>query len=262
MSIAKIGQGQVNEDAVRADGSLIAVSDGAGGGGIYADLWSAYLVGNLSQTPITSFSGLDGWMEAIWEPFYNDCEERAKNAGGMVLNKFYDEGSFATLAAAWLDGSDRCRWMAYGDSVVFHYDMASGRLEHSFTRLSDFNRPPYLLNCKDATKEAGFRCGSFLLTEDSVVFCATDALSHYILMMYELCHRDEFHAELDEACSAGTRLATFVNTASAHKTDFQKDVVLKLKNCVGHRQNFRRHLEALLKRGLIAPDDYSFAIGW
>lgn len=29
-----------------------------------------------------------------------------------------------------------CRWVAYGDSVVFHYNRRSGLLEHSFTRLS------------------------------------------------------------------------------------------------------------------------------
>lgn len=38
ISIAKPGQGQVNEDAAIAKENLIAVSDGAGGGGLYADL--------------------------------------------------------------------------------------------------------------------------------------------------------------------------------------------------------------------------------
>lgn len=262
VSIGKIGQGQVNEDAVRAEGNLIAVSDGAGGGGIYADLWSAYLVAKLPLTPITSFAGLDGWIDGIWESFYNDCEQCAQKNGGMVLNKFYDEGSFATLAAAWKCEGNVCHWMAYGDSVVFHYDMMSGKLEHSFTRLSDFNRSPYLINCKDNTKEAGFCCGSFSLVEKSIVFCATDALAHYILMMYESAHRDEFCSELTEASTAGTKLSAFVNVASVYSLDFYKDVVLKLKNCVGNRMNFSRHIEALLKRNLIAVDDYSFAISW
>ena len=49
ISIAKPGQGCVNEDHAIANEHLIAVSDGAGGGGIYADQWSEYLVNNLQE---------------------------------------------------------------------------------------------------------------------------------------------------------------------------------------------------------------------
>ncbi|MCF0195861.1 MAG: hypothetical protein HUK03_01205, partial [Bacteroidaceae bacterium] len=96
LSIAKPGQGTVNEDSAKAERNVIAVSDGAGGGGIYADLWSKYLTDNLPENPITSFEELDNWIASIWEPFYNDCEERAKTGDGMVLRKFYEEGAFAT----------------------------------------------------------------------------------------------------------------------------------------------------------------------
>lgn len=42
LSISKPGQDCVNEDYAVANTKLIAVSDGAGGGGIYADKWSKY----------------------------------------------------------------------------------------------------------------------------------------------------------------------------------------------------------------------------
>ena len=41
-----------NEDAVIAKDHLIAVSDGAGGGGVFADKWSKYLVDHLPDKPI------------------------------------------------------------------------------------------------------------------------------------------------------------------------------------------------------------------
>ena len=81
-----------NEDAVIAKDNLIAVSDGAGGGGVFADKWSKYLVDHLPDKPIKTFSAFDKWIDGIWEPFYNDCEKIAKKEGGMLLNKFYDEG--------------------------------------------------------------------------------------------------------------------------------------------------------------------------
>ena len=47
LSIGKLNENLVNEDAAIAKDCLIAVSDGAGGGGVFADLWSKYLVEHL-----------------------------------------------------------------------------------------------------------------------------------------------------------------------------------------------------------------------
>lgn len=61
----------------------------------------------------------------------------------------YNEGSCATIAAAWITGEKKCKMDgAYGDSVV-HYSKETGVLEHSFTKLSDFSNPPRLVSCKD-----------------------------------------------------------------------------------------------------------------
>ena len=45
-SIPKFGE-KLSEDAVLARNGLIAVSDGAGGGGVFAECWSQYLVDHL-----------------------------------------------------------------------------------------------------------------------------------------------------------------------------------------------------------------------
>ena len=177
LSIGKIGENLVNEDAAIAKSCQIAVSDGAGGGGVFADLWSRYLVENLPDDPINDFPAFDKWIDSIWEPFYNECEEKAKAEGGMLLNKFYDEGSFATLVAVWKNG----QWISYGDSVAFCYDKNTRKLQHSFGRVADFNNPPYLVNCKDPLNEQGFRSGQFDVHPNCVIFAASDALAHYIL---------------------------------------------------------------------------------
>lgn len=258
-SIAKPEQGQNNEDYARASEKLLAVSDGAGGGGIYADLWSKYLLEHLPESPVTAFAELDQWLDGIWEEFYNACEAKAQAAGGMVLNKFYDEGSFATLAAVWLT-EGRAQWMSYGDSVVFHYNKKTDVLEHSFTKLADFNNPPYLINSKDPLKEEGFRSGEFLTDDNSVLFCATDALSHYILMMYELSHKEEYQDELTVAQNAGSRNSTYISTASLLCFDYFQHVITKLIHCGNRPRCFRLFVEALLRKRLIALDDYSYAL--
>lgn len=255
LSIAKLGENLVNEDAAKATQEWIVVSDGAGGGGVFADRWSKYLVEHLPDKPIADYVTFDGWLDSIWEPFYNACEAEAQKDGGMLLNKFYDEGSFATLVAVWNTG----QWISYGDSVAFCYDRGSGRLQHSFGHLVDFNNPPYLINCKDPLIEQGFKSGQFDIRPDSVVFVASDALAHYILMMYEVAHKEEFESDLQEAINAQTKDSNFIRTCmSQRKIDFE-DVIKKLPLCK-NAGNFKKHLESLKKKGLIAHDDYTIAI--
>lgn len=257
-SIAKIGQGTVNEDAVKALNHVIAVSDGAGGGGVYAERWSEYLLAHLPEKPILSFNELDEWIGEIWEEFYNDCEALAKQEGGMLMDKFYDEGSFATLVAVWRISEKEYQWISYGDSVAFHYNWETDVLSHSFTSLSDFNKPPYLINCKDELSPSGFRNGTFYTDRHSVVFCTSDTLAHYILMMYELSHCGNYSDELQQAERFRTKDAQFIQIASAGKIDFGK-VLTKLLNCRS-TSNFTKHMESLLRKRLIAIDDYSMVV--
>ena len=245
-----------NEDAAIARDYAIAVSDGAGGGGVFADLWSHYLVEHLPEKPIKSYQAFDKWIDSIWEPFYNDCEKEAQKEGGMLLNKFYDEGSFATLVAVWKTGE----WISYGDSVAFCYNRKSGLLQHTYTRLVDFNNPPYLINCKDPLNRKGFRHGKFEIDSECMVFAASDALAHYILMMYELAHKDQFAEELQEDIDAQTKNSNFIKTGMRlRKLDFAKDVIQKMDNCK-YLQQLNAHIDRLKSMGLIGYDDYSLAI--
>ena len=113
---------------------MTAVSDGAGGGGVFAELWSKYLLSKLPVSALSDFKQLDAWVDGIWEPYYKDCEKKAQQQGALFLNKFYDEGSFATLAAVWLQDSQTAEWMTYGDSVVFCYDFHNHELKYSNIR--------------------------------------------------------------------------------------------------------------------------------
>lgn len=256
ISLAKFEEGIVNEDAAIATESVIAVSDGAGGGGLFAERWSQYLVDHLPDKPIKNYKAFDKWIDGIWEPFYNDCEEEAKKIGGLLLNKFYDEGSFATLVAVWRNGS----WISYGDSVAFCYNKNTGELQHSFTHLADFNNPPYLINCKDSLDEKGFNRGLFKVDNNCLVFAASDTLAHYILMMYEVAHKDMFADELQGAIDVQTKNSNFIKTAMVSDSiDFEKDVIRKLQNCTTW-PILQSHIKGLKKKGLIGHDDYSFVM--
>lgn len=256
ISLAKFEKGIVNEDAAIANGDVIAVSDGAGGGGVFAERWSQYLVNHLPDKPITSYVTFDKWIDGIWESFYNECEEEAKKIGGLFLNKFYDEGSFATLVAVWKNGN----WISYGDSVAFCYNKKTGELQHSFTQLAYFNNPPYLINCKDPLNKVGFRKGRFNVNSNCVIFAASDTLAHYILMMYEVTHLKVYEDELNDAVNAQTKNSNYIKSAMAMDCiDFEKDIICKLLNCTTWPL-LQNHIKGLKKKGLIGHDDYSLVI--
>lgn len=259
ISISKPDKGAANEDAAIARGGMIAVADGAGGGGVYAERWSRYLLENLPQKPITDYAMLDGWVDGIWEKFYNKYEKRAKQEGGMFLDKFYDEGSFSTLAAVWRT-DEGCKWLSYGDSVAFCYNKADGTLQHSFTELADFNKPPYLINCKDPLKEEGCRTGAFDARKGCIIMVASDTLAHYILMMYEACHQDAYGQELETALNAHSKNSNFIKSALATKADFYDDVLKPLVKSTVSKDRFRKHIDTLRRQELIGFDDYSLAV--
>lgn len=253
ISIAKFEEGATNEDAVIARQEVIAVSDGAGGGGVFAERWSDYLVNCLPEKPIKNYKSFDKWIDSIWEIFYNDCEEEAKQIGGLFLDKFYDEGSFATLVAVWKSGI----WISYGDSVAFCYNKRTGELQHSYTRLAEFNFPPYLINCKDPLDVRGFRKGQFKVDKNSIIFAASDTLAHYILMMYEVYHIERFGDELEEAVNAQTKNSNFIKTAMTMRClDFETNVIKKMQNCPTW-PFLQNHIKGLKRKGLIGHDDYS-----
>ena len=233
----------------------------AGGCGLFAREWSKYLLRHIpKKRVITCFAEFDKWVDGIWEEFYNEHEEQAKKGDGILLNKFYNEGSCATIAAAWAAKPAQCQWMTYGDSVVFHYSRQTGLLEHSFTRLADFSNPPRLVSCKDPLEEEGFRSGIFHLDDTSVVFAASDALSHYVLMMYELSKSAEFESELMELRMKRTSNSQLLQMAEKEVFKFYDDVLSPLLRSVDSEAYFKELMELLHTKRLIDIDDYTLAI--
>ena len=261
VSIAKPNDYAPNEDAVFCSPQCIAVSDGAGGCGLYADEWSRYLIAHLPKgAPLCLFTEFDEWVDGIWEAFYNEHEKRAKEGDGILLNKFYNEGSCATIATAWKINDEGCSWAAYGDSVVFHYKRRTKLLEHSFTRLADFSNPPRLISCKDPLEEEGFHSGVFHIDDASIVFAASDALSHYVLMMYELSKSAEFESELMELRMKQTSNSQLLRMAEKEEFKFYDDVLSPLLKSVDSEADFKDFMASLYAKRLIDIDDYTLAI--
>lgn len=252
ISVAKPELGNtICEDASRGSELMIAISDGAGGGGVFADRWAQYLVGETPEAPMSSFDEFAAWLEGIWNPFYEAHEVLSQQQGGMFQTKFYDEGSFATFVAAWRVGKQNVKWVAYGDTVVFHYNRQTKELYHSFSSLADFSQPPYLLNWKDEPVAEGFKSGEFCVEQPAYVFACSDALAHYILMMYVMSKGETLEA-------GENKNGRLIQMAQQRQVDFEKQVLKPLFNALKSNA-LESHLRSLYRQGILGLDDYSLA---
>lgn len=213
LSIPKYGESAINEDAVILNDNIAAISDGAGGGGLYAEKWSRYLVSKLPNTPIKNFQEFDLWIGSIWEDFYVDCEKLAKQAGSLFLNKFYDEGSFATIAIVWKQ-DNHIFWASYGDTVILKYSYSSKILKWYGYSVESLDLPPYLVGCIFPLNDVGFSCGQEqIASNDEIVFIASDALAMYIIYMYMLENIAEYKDTIRSIIDSHTKTSNYISTA-------------------------------------------------
>ena len=172
------------------------------------------------------------------------------------MDKFYTEGSFATIAVAWLY-NDSIYWLTYGDSTIFCYDFDTHELISTANSLKDFDEAPYLVSTNEPLKANGFNCGTFVLSSSKIYFCASDALSFYILASY-LADKEGFSSQqLMDVYNRKSRNANFIFKILSKESDFETDVLNKLLRASRNRHNFSLHLNRLFNDGLIASDDYS-----
>lgn len=126
--------------------------------------------------------------------------------------------------------------------------------------MADFSNPPRLVSCKDSLEEEGFRSGVFSIDDASIVFAASDALSHYVLMMYELSKSEEFESELMELRMKRKSNSQLLQMAEKEALKFYDDVLNPLLRSVDSEADFKELMESLCVKKLIDTDDYTLAI--
>ena len=260
ITLSKITDSIPNEDSYFCNEDFVAISDGAGGCGVFSDKWSNYIVNKLPvKSPIKNFRDFDKWFDSICDNFYISYEEKAKKVDPMFLKKFYQEGSYATIAAIWRVSGSECRYIAYGDSVIFHYNYDTKELKHSFTKLEDFSNPPYLVNYIEPLNETAFSAGSFPLNNSSIVFAATDSLSHYILMMYMLSHREHYADQINDILNKKLPNSQLLSIALTQQINYN-DIINELISSIDNEKTFETLIKRLYSQGIIDTDDYTIVV--
>ena len=98
-----------NEDSFSVQKNVVAVSDGAGGIGIFADKWSNTLVQKIPAKPFENVKAIDNWIKSFWEEFYMTHKDLVVDDPWKIA-KFESEGSLATLSALWHLGKNKFQY--------------------------------------------------------------------------------------------------------------------------------------------------------
>lgn len=177
-----------NEDAVfiSDDKKRFALSDGAGGTGVEAHRWSRYLLEKLPETPIKSFAELSAWQDSIWQSYFDTIQTDLENNAPHALDKFFTEGSSATLISVWLEGKGKTKKahiVSYGDSVICLLRAKTKEIKTNIQDLSVFLDSPFLLNSNELPTEHGIY-ETWDIKKGDVLLIASDTIGQFILSSY------------------------------------------------------------------------------
>lgn len=251
------------EDRFRLE-NPIAVSDGAGGAGLFTGEWAEYLCDHLPDDSISTFEEFSGWINSIWEPFCNNYQSVAEGRG--IGAKFLSDGSWATLVAIWLPDfiNQKFRWLAYGDSALFIFDTAEKRMDFcSVKDVNLFNESPYLINWKEDPSPVGFSNGEFILNKNQIVLLASDAMSQYILLKYLIGENSESaKSQLSMLEASGSRLSVQLAKMkiASDARDFFSITLPELIESLNSVECFQRLTDKLKQKGFLAFDDYTLVV--
>lgn len=252
-----------NEDAFfekPAMGSLcFSLSDGAGGVGIFSADWARFLTQRQPETYPDDRRYWHNWFSTAAEAFYEQIDPENNLNDPLVLQKFYSEGSYATLLYVWIDEQkDELTSLAVGDTFLFHFNLngRSAMLKQIYPlanhhTLDDF---PQLLNWNRAIEDwpAPYQAK---LEKNDVIICCTDALAKFFIKALFAGNPAAFAGLLSD------QLLERLNTQEAKITSIQPLGLLELIsdffNLSGEKQRIDL-LRQLVGEGL-EEDDYTIS---
>jgi len=182
-----------NEDFALIDANhnksslFYAVSDGAGGCGVFCKEWAKYLTINIPKNPqlINQSKSMD-WFYKISQGFYEEVIAKQDLSDLVLQRKVFKEGSYATLVVCWIDkNSDKLFYSSIGDSCLFYFEKQNQIYQlktiSSLNQQDDIDDSPNLLNWNIEIKQQ-LPFNSFEIENDFKLILASDSLSKWILL--------------------------------------------------------------------------------
>ena len=248
-----------NEDKIRVEKeTLLAISDGAGGEGIGADLWAETILKHLPSLPFVSPSEINDWVGSFCDEFDTMLQPIISN-NPTAQEKFYRQGALATLCAVWIEGN-QLQYNIVGDSILMIYNPTSRSLwvANSDMPLLIFDENPFLISYQEATREDQILINKIELKEIDVIILATDSIAKLLIASFFTSYQPDFYQkQVSQIAQLSYRqyIDNF-NQFLEKNPEFSFDQLLHQIQTLDD-SNLKEYLYNLSNLGILSYDDYS-----
>jgi hypothetical protein len=263
--IDKISENE-NEDAmnyiVSKDFDKIAVSDGAGGAGIYCKSWAEHLVKNQPDNPFVDEVTANEWFLKNSESFYKENIETINKMDSFIIEKFIKEGSYATLVFVWWNKlTNILHYSGVGDTTLFVFRKNITDYKPILitpidvqNSLDDF---PKLLNWN---KEINFdlTAKEIELRIDDIILICTDSIARWIIYYLIILDTTETQKILGDTIFKNIDKDKLESIKLSNQFKNLSELLFKLKNTVNKSEPFfKKELEKQINLDHLEKDDFT-----
>lgn len=240
----------------------IAISDGAGGAGIYCKTWANYLVKNQPDNAFESKIKANEWFLSLSESFYNENIESINKLDPFILEKFINEGSYATLFFAWLNyETNILKYIGIGDTTLFVFRKANEIYNpilispiNDQNSLDDF---PKLLNWN---KELNYdmSINEIDLKSDDILIICTDSITRWIIHQLIILVPAEMQVLLNESIIKNIDKNKLEDIKFSSNYKNVTEFILKIEESLKQElEFFKKVLDKQIKLNLLEKDDFT-----
>ncbi|GEM55388.1 hypothetical protein B0A58_10275 [Flavobacterium branchiophilum NBRC 15030 = ATCC 35035] len=240
--------------------------DGAGGVGVFCKEWAQFLCKSIPNNPAEFGLDIRNWFENTSIKFHEEIILKADLTDLILNRKVYQDGSYSTLTACWLDKmANEFYYTSIGDSCFFFFEETKNGI--ILKQLSSINEQdeiesyPNLLNWNDdLLNELPFN--SFEIINNFICVMASDSLAKWILLNIALI---DFSLLVDLGInqsflkSLNNQNLEFKKSQINMNHDFKKIKMLLnyLKSISRNEEEFINNMKLLHTNNEIEIDDYS-----
>jgi hypothetical protein len=258
-----------NEDAIayiaKPFFDKIAVSDGAGGAGIYCKDWANHLVKNQPDRPFDSKIIANEWFLSISESFYKENIGLINKMDPFILEKFIKEGSYATLFFAWLNKeTNDLNYIGIGDTTLLVFrknkEIYNPILITPINEQKSLDDFPKLLNWN---KELNYDMSTLkiVLKPDDVFMICTDSIARWLLYQLIILVPSVMHDLLGESIMKNINKNMLENINLSNKYKNVSELILKIEDILkGNNEFFKKVLDKQINANILEKDDFTIVI--